>query len=527
MTTSGHSPVSGFSPRRRTLLFGGLGGAATAALTTLGYTGTAAASQSDKPLKVDFDFDTGNYLEWAQPSDDMAGMSPNADLFGPMDVTVFLWINRLTALAVFDALAPYHETAVGVYSRIRRRPSSESATNRNMNTAAIHATYRVWKEVLPTKMASVRAMMTALGLNPDDESENPTTPVGIANIATKAVWEGLKNDGMNFLGYEGGRRYNPRPWSDYTGYEPVNTAFELVNPSRWQPQLGPHNGRRLGGGHGDMGIFVVQHMVTPHLGQVKAHIFKNPRQFDLAPPTHTDHTRPTDYKRSVDEILEASAALTDKQKMLAEVMDNKVWGIGHSAIVMARKHDRNGELGMHGWIHYLLEHILATFEPTIVAWHHKVRYDSVRPFSAIQHVYGSRKVTAWGGPGKGTVNDMPADQWAGYLNVSDHSEYPSGSTTLAAASAQSARRYFGTDVLDWRFTISAGKSLVEPGVTPGKDLELHIPTWTEFSRICANSRVWGGVHFQKTVDRSLTLGAQFGDLAHEFVQRYVKGDVKN
>ncbi|MGW0885808.1 DUF6851 domain-containing protein [Streptomyces sp. NPDC002671] len=528
MTTSGRSPFPTFEPGRRNLLFGGLAGAATVAMTTtLGSAGTAFAAPSDDAPKVDFNLDTDNYLEWAQPSDDMAGVSPNADLFAPMDVTVFLWINRLTALAVFDALAPYHETAVGVYSRFKRRPSSESATNRNMNTAAIHATYQVWKRVLPMKMAGVRAMMTSMGLNPDDESQDPTTPVGIANLSAKAVWEALKNDGMNFLGYADGRKYNPRPWSDYTGYEPVNTAFELTHPTRWQPLLGPHNGRRLGGGHGDMGIYVVQHMVTPHLRKVKAHIFSDPSKFDLSAPKHTNNAHSRDYKRSVDEILEASASLTDRQKMLAEVMDNKVWGIGHSAIVMARKHDQNGELGMHGWIHYLLEHILATFEPAIVAWHHKVRYDAVRPFSAVRHVYGKSKVTSWGGPGMGTVHDMPADQWSGYLKVSDHPEYPSGSTTLAAASAQSARRYFGTDELGWKFTIGAGKSLVEPGITPHKDLELNIRTWSEFAQICADSRVWGGVHFQTTVDKSLVLGRQFGDLAHEFVQRYVKGGVKD
>ncbi|WP_405791522.1 DUF6851 domain-containing protein [Streptomyces sp. NBC_01506] len=527
MTTSGRSAVSGISPRRRSLLIGGLGGASAAAMTTLGLPGTAAAAGSDAPAKVDFDLDTGNYLSWAQPSDDMAGQSPNADMFGPMDVTVFLWLNRLTALAGFDALAPYHESAVGVYSRIARRPSGESATNRNLNIAILHAQYGVWKQVLPKKMEPLREMMASLGLNPDDTSENPTSPVGIGNIAAKGVWNALRRDGMNFLGDEGGRRFNPRPWSDYTGYEPVNTAYELRNPSRWQPDLGPHNGRRLGGGPGDTGIYVAQHMVTPHLRRVKAHIFKDVKQFRLPAPKHIDHTDPRAYKRSVDEMLAASAALTDEQKMLAEVMDNKVWGIGHSAIVMARKHDRNGELGVHGWIHYLLEHILATFEPAIVAWHHKVVYDAVRPFSAIRHVYGRRKVTAWGGPGRGTVDNIPADQWASYLNVSDHPEYPSGSTTLAAASAQSARRSFGTDELDWKFTIAAGKSLVEPGLTPGRDLDVHIPTWSKFSEICANTRVWGGVHFQKTVDVSLELGEQFGDLAHEFVQRHVRGEVED
>ncbi|MEU3255614.1 DUF6851 domain-containing protein [Streptomyces sp. NPDC006997] len=528
MTTSSRSAVSVFAPQRRTLLFGGLGGAATAALSTAGFSGSAAAAEKAAAnATVDFDLDTGNYVKWAQPSDEQAGTSPSLEVVGPMDVTVFLWTNRLTMLAAFDALAPYHETAVGVYSRIPRRPSSESATNRNLNIAAIHAQNAMWKRILPSNVARLRGLMLALGLDPDDETENLTSPVGIGNTAAKAVWEALKNDGMNFLGYEGGRKYNPRPWADYTGYQPVNTPFKLSHPSRWQPQLQPHNGRRAGGGHGDMGIYVTQHFVTPQARLVKPHIFDDARDFHIAPPDFSDHTRPRAYKRAVDQVLEASASLTDERKALCEIMENKLWGIGHSSIVIARKYDQDDQMGVHGWAHWMLQHILATFDPLIAAWHQKTKYDAVRPISAVQHVYGRRKLTAWGGVGKGTVNDIPANEWTGYLPVGDHPEYPSGSTTLCSATSQTARRFFDSDELDWTIHYPAGSTVIEPGITPGKDLSIHFPTWTDFTRTCANSRVWGGVHFQQTVDRSIVFGEQFGDLAYEFVQRYVKGNVKH
>ncbi|MFF3249334.1 DUF6851 domain-containing protein [Streptomyces sp. NPDC002870] len=526
MTTSGLSPVSDFSPRRRSLLLGGLGGASVAALSTLAFSGKAAAA-GGKPLKIDFDLDKDNYPKWVQPADESNGAVPTLEFIGPMDVSVFLWGNRLTMLAAFDALAPYHETAVGIYSRIPRRPAGESATNRNLNIAVIYAQFGIRKEVVPQHVGQFREMMTALGLDPDDESENPTSPIGIGNIAAKAVFKALKRDGMNFLGDEGGRKYNPRPWADYTGYEPVNSAFKVTNPSRWQPQLHAHNGRRLGGGPGDTGIYVAQHMVTPQIRRVKPHIFKHPGQFHLPPPAHIDHTNPRAFKRSADEILEASAALTDEQKALAEIMDNKLWGIGHSSAVIGRKHDQDDHMGVHGWIHWMLAHILATFDPLIAAWDQKVKYDAARPVTVIRHVYGRRKLTAWGGPGKGTVNDMPADQWAAYLNVSDHPEYPSGSTTLCSATSQVSRRYFGTDTLDWTIKFPAGTSLVEPGLAPGKDLELHFPTWTDFTRTCGRSRVWGGVHFQKSIDRSIEFGTQFGDMAHEYVERYIRGEVKD
>ncbi|WTL22535.1 hypothetical protein OG329_02680 [Streptomyces sp. NBC_01506] len=501
------------------MLLSGLGGASTAALATLGQSGTAAAAgEPARPVTesaADFDFDTGNFvLELIAP------FHPATDAIAPMDVTVLHRFIHLSTTAWFDALAPYHPTAVGVHSRLARRPAGESATNRNRNIAALHASYQVIKGVEPGRGPLFRELMTSVGLDPDDRSEDPTSPVGIGNLAGKAVVAASERDGMNQLGDEG-RRYNGEPYADYTGYRPVNTAFDLVNPSRWQPKLGPHS-RRLGGGGGDKGIFTVQHFVTPQMRLTKAHTFRDPSRFKLAPPRHTDHTRARDYKRSVDEILAASAALTDEQKAKAEFFDNKILGLGMSVGAAALAH---GELDLDRWVHLLFANTVSLFDSLIAVWHHKAAYDAVRPFSAVRHVYGSARVTAWGGPGKGTVDDMPADEWASYLNVGDHSDYPSGSTTLCSAQAQAARRFFDDDVLNLRYSARAGSSLVEPGITPARDLTLHFATWTEFVRDCATSRVWGGVHFAKTVERSIDFGVQFGDLAYEFVQRHVKGDV--
>ncbi|HYT91772.1 MAG TPA: hypothetical protein VEL76_23865, partial [Gemmataceae bacterium] len=420
-TTSGRSPVTNLAPRR----------------------------ESAANIVIDFDFDNGNFIRDLITTN-VGGALPVESAIGPMDASIYIWITHLFQMSWFDALAPYHPTAVGVHSRIPRRPSSESATNRNKNIAGAYAGYQVLKGVFEERVPVMRQAMTALGLDPDDESEDPTSPVGIGNIAGKAIVRARAHDGMNALGDEG-RKYNGQPYDDYTGYRPVNTAYELVNPSRWQPAMGPHR-RRVGGGlpgtvaarAGDKGIFIVQRFVTPQLGLVKAYTYQDPGQFEIDPPDHIDHTNPSRYKRSVDEILEASAGLTDEQKVLAEFFDNKVLGIGHSAVVTARQHP---ELGIHGWAQLLLTHVLATFEPLIAVWHQKTRFDAVRPFSAIRHVYGRRLVTAWGGPGRGRVDDMPADEWASYLNVGDHPEYPSGSTALCSASAQAKRRFFGSDVL--------------------------------------------------------------------------------
>ncbi|HET6214168.1 MAG TPA: hypothetical protein VFE14_14990 [Micromonosporaceae bacterium] len=132
-------------------------------------------------------------------------------------------------------------------------------------------------------------------------------------------------------------------------------------------------------------------------------------------------------------------------------------------------------------------------------------------------------MTAWGGPGQGTVNDLPGNQWRSYLNTADHPEYPSGSATFCAAHAQAARRFLGTDNVQLFFPVAAGSSRIEPGITPATNLLLSWTTWTDFARDCGMSRLWGGVHFKASITNGAAFGGQFGDMAYEFVQRHING----
>jgi hypothetical protein len=50
---------------------------------------------------------------------------------GASDASLVLRITAIVSNAWFDAIAPYHPTAVGVYSRLGRRPAAEAATHRN------------------------------------------------------------------------------------------------------------------------------------------------------------------------------------------------------------------------------------------------------------------------------------------------------------------------------------------------------------------------------------------------------------
>jgi hypothetical protein len=453
-----------------------------------------------------FDFDTGNAAVEVIATQSF----PIAqEEFGPDGghVPVVVRWTTMHSNAWFDAVAPYHPTAVGVFSNLGRRPAHESATNRNMNIAMIYASYRVLNSMLPHRKAAWRAMMESVGLDPDDNREDRTTPIGIGNLAGKAVVRFREHDGANQLGDEAGCKYNCLPFADYTGYKPVNTPQELRFPGRWQP---PILTTRLGAFRSQIGV-------TPQWGLTRAFTYETPNETPIVrPPVNSNPRNFAAYKAQADEVLAASAALTDYRKMATERFQHKILSIGLMELFAVR--DRP----LPEVIQFIFMSQVALWDASIATWHNKYHYDAVRPFSAIRWIYGNKEVRAWGGPGKGTVNDLPASQWTSYMPLADHPEYPSGSTCICAAHAQVARRYLKTDRFGFSIDIPKGSSLVEPGITPATDITLGPwATYTDMVNECGESRIWGGVHFRAAVEEAKNLCGPFGDRAYDFVNRKI------
>jgi hypothetical protein len=479
-------------------------------ITVLYVLVVAMASHTPTARTAGFDFDKGNAgLEVVVPRVVPAiynSVSPTAS-----DATLVIRIATIITNAWFDAIAPYHPTAMGVYSRLGRRPANESATNRNKNIALLYASFRVLNSLLPQHAKDWRDMLASVGLDPDDNQKDPATAVGIGNSAGAAVVAARERDGMNQLGDAGGRKYSLRPYEDYTGYQPVNTAYELRDPSRWQPNIVTRGN----------GIFQVQQFVTPQLRVTRPYSYKDPDQFRAPVPSDSNHRNKEAYRRQTDEVLAVSAALTDEQKMKAERFDNKIESLGYSFLFICQSRGLSLDETVH--LNFLIN--MAAFDTAIAVWNEKYRYDAVRPFSAIRYLYRDRPVTAWGGPGKGALNDLPASEWRSYLNTADHPEYPSGSASFCGAHAQAMRRLLGSDKLEWPVRVAKGSSRIEPGVTPARDITLTWNTWTEFEQDCGLSRLWGGVHFRPSLKAGRDIGHAIGDLAYEFVQRHIKGDI--
>ena len=69
------------------------------------------------------------------------------------DATLINRFRFIVSLAMVDAAAPYHPTAVGMYSRIPRRPETEW-TDTNINTAMLHGAYQALMGLLPDRQMS-------------------------------------------------------------------------------------------------------------------------------------------------------------------------------------------------------------------------------------------------------------------------------------------------------------------------------------------------------------------------------------
>jgi hypothetical protein len=305
-----------------------------------------------------------------------------------------------------------------------------------------------------------------------------------------------------------------KPFEDTTGYQPVNTAYELKSPSRWQPQM------KTSGN----GIFTIQQFVTPQWGQTNAFGHDDMSLFTVPPPVNSKwgNGNNSAYRQQAAQVLAVSGSLTDEQKMLAELFNDKLISLGMSTGFMF--FTRFGGLDQRKFIEIDFITHAATWDAGIACWKEKRRHDAVRPFSAIRHLYKGQLVTA-NVKGVGIVNDLPGEHWESYLGTADHPEYPSGSATFCGAHAQAMRTYFGSDALGWPVTFPAGSSRVEPGMTPATDITVVFNTWTEFENTCRLSRNWAGVHFLDAGTAGNALGHEVGTITADWAMAHIDGSI--
>lgn len=424
--------------------------------------------------------------------------------------TITSRILALTWIAVFDAWSRYDASATPIYlTSVDRRPPVDR-TLQNKEIAISYAAYRAMLHYYFSDSTLLRQRMTEFGLDPDNKSLDPSTPAGIGNLAAKTVIESRLDDGSNQRGKF--KNSSEDPYSDYTGYSPVNSADELKDFIKWQPKY-------FADGKG--GKFAPA-CLTPHWGNVIPIALDSASQFRPGPPPAIDSKQ---LKAEVKEVIDLQSSLTDDQKALVEFMRDgpkSVQQAGHWLIFAQSVSVRdNHTLDEDVKMYFLTE--IAAMDAFIAAWDAKMYYDYARPYALVHNYYKDQMIKAWGGPEKGMVQ-VKGNEWRPYspdtFLCPPFPSYVSGHSAVSGACAEVLRLFTGSDKFGEQVTLVPGL-LTEPD-NAGNPVVLKFTTFTGTAEEAGRSRVLGGYHIQSDNIEGLKLGRRVAQMAWRKYQRHVE-----
>jgi hypothetical protein len=423
---------------------------------------------------------------------------------------------------IFDAWAAYVRTAVGTRlgSRLRRPAAERTAANKKK--AISFAAHRAGVDLFPSSGPIFDKLMTRLGYERLDMTTDSSTPAGVGNLACQAVLEFRHQDGSNQLGELNGGA----PYSDSSGYVPVNQPMDIRKPfdpstveyaDRWQPLRFTDSS----------GAEVTQKFAAPGWLGVRPFALRSPSQFRSSAGPAAEGSAA--YRLQARELIDLSAHLTDRQKAIAEYWADGPgtelppghWDLLAQAVSRRDHHTLDQDVKMF----FALTN--GMFDAGIVAWDNKRRYDSVRPVTAIRYLYNGRKISAWGGPGKGT-RLIDGGAWLPYQPTTfptpPFPEYSSGHSTFSAAAAEILRLFTRSDTFGYSVKVRAGSSRTEPDAgVPAREVTLRWPTFSAAAGEAGLSRRYGGIHFKQGDLDGRHAGKLTGAQAWKRAEGYWKG----
>lgn len=429
--------------------------------------------------------------QWAEMI--VEGTANDTEKFKPRP-TVSSRFLGLMFTSIFDAWTRYDEKASPLYiTDVERRPINER-TLKNKEIAISYAAYRTLMEYYYSDSLMFTNKMKELGLDPNNTSLDPNTPEGIGNLAAKTVIEARIHDGSNQIGDIEGS--NGQPYSDYSGYKPVNDADNNIDIDRWQPKyFSDGNGGRFAPG-----------CLTPFWPNVKPLLLETGDQFRPGPPPLVGSEQ---LALEVKEVAEWQSKMTPENKALVEFMRDgpkSVQQAGHwlkFAQDVSRRDNHNLDEDVK--MYFLVESV--AMDAFIACWDAKMTYDSARPYALVHHYYKDQEITSWGGPDKGMIT-MKGTEWRPYspdiFLCPPFPSYVSGHSTVSGGCAEALKLFKGDDTFGIEVELIPG-ALTEPD-NLGEAVTLKFPTFTETAEMAGISRVMGGYHIQADNIEGLELG---------------------
>ncbi|PWF48337.1 vanadium-dependent haloperoxidase [Massilia glaciei] len=424
--------------------------------------------------------------------------------------------------AMYNAWSAYDPQAMSTqHGAATRRPSAEH-NRRNRFAAISHAAHAVLLDQFPSQKTLFDAQLLALGLDTTPVDASPGSARSVGAVAAAACIRDGHGDGANQLSL---LTASGRAYADYTGYQPRNpgaialqaTARERIPfPGNWQPLTYLDSG----------GAATTPEFLAACLPRVKPFALTSAAQFRPGPPAAFGSAEFNDQAR---QLLTIQASMGETEKAIADY-----WADGPSSelppghwILLARfvserdVHDDDIDVKMY----FALANALA--DAAIAAWDAKICYDSARPISAIRYLMNAETVISYSplGPAAG-LGPVSGAAWLPYQPLTfitpPFAEHVSGHSCFSAAAAEVLKLYTGSDRFGAVATIRARSLKIDPKL-PSMEIALRWPTFSDAAAEAGQSRLYGGIHFEKGNTAGLSLGRQVGAAAFAKAERYWSG----
>ena len=245
----------------------------------------------------------------------------------------------------------------------------------------------------------------------------------------------------------------------------------------------------------------------------------------------------------VDLVKDITANLTDAEKCCAEF-----WAGGPGTVSPPlmfiwfwKEYMRSTNPKMadkQNIMYSLLDLAIHLFEGGRVTWRLKAAYMEDRPIQEIRRRYAGQTIQSWNGSVDGA-------QWMPYQEANfvtpPFADFPSGHSHFSTAFALTMNKWFDSVIIQTpmyydkqtlicplfssnatqaygTFTISKGKSLIEPGVCPAQAITFNYGTWDEMSDGVLGagiSRLYGGIHCDTANLSSQNIAREVNDLIND------------
>lgn len=416
----------------------------------------------------------------------------------------------MTFEAIYNAWAIYQNPymvkpsipSATIYD-LQKNQIEGSSTLECQMKALSYAAYTVLSNLYPTQSS-----VLTNALNNSSEDLEKLSSKG--HFVLRAQRDGITVGQAIIAHYTNDGSNQENAYADTTGYTPVavfDTITDSNNVSVWADTSKRYKWMPLKYVN-QSNATVTQSALTPHWGLVKP--FALPYGSYFRPDVRIITTQ-----EEIDEVIQATANLTEAQKVQAELYAKGpgtesppgMWLKIADQISVAENNNLEKDVKLFFVV------AMAVFDAGIAAWDVKYAYNTIRPLTLIRNLYRGQTINGWGGPGTTGSTSMNGEEWKPYQPswfmtppfpevVSGHSTFSSAAATVIAALRKS-------DATTFKLSMTAG-GISHDSTLPASNMDMNYTSLSKAASDAGYSRILGGIHFAQGNNLGSSLGKNIG-----------------